>query len=380
MRDLSVAAKVLAPEGLTFVQAPIFSGRVPLRRRPANYSELLLAEGYADSSVLSGSLRAWLKLFDFFRPDVLVADHCPTALIAARIAHLAVVQLGCSFSIPAQAVPMPSFEMEHEISKEALLKSERYVLARINTAIRGCGSTSVLDSISALFDTQARLLACFEELDHYGVRPEARYIGPILTAGNTLRCAWESNDRRHVFAYLHGEVFGTDVLLNELADLDAEVVCVLTNSRQISYESVGKARMRMYSKPIDVPLLLQRADLVVSNGGGALSSQALLAGVPLLMMPGHMEQFVQSKCVERIGAGRLVGAKRSCTVFKECLHELLEKNGCRSSAKAIAKKYSSFNPSTPVNIAIRAIKGISKLSPCEHLHFRACDKEELSHG
>lgn len=364
VRDLTVAAKVLTPAEIPFVQAPFFTGRAPLRRRPANYAELLLAEGYAGVTTLLGLVQSWLRLFELFRLDVLVADHSPTAMIAARTAGISVVQLGCSFSIPAQAQPMPKFDLDSRIPDETLLRAERHVLTNINAVIRQAGSAAVLDDMAGLFDTRGSLLACFEEFDHYGARSGARYIGPIFTPDGATECSWQSAGGKKIFAYLHGDVPGTEALLEALSEVDAEVVAVVT-AASLARSSGPLPRIRFYSTPVRLQPLLNNADLVVSNGGGALSSQALLAGVPLLMLPGHMEQFVQSKCVTRLGAGVTLGMQRDKFVIGNELTNVLSGRRYRDGALDFSRRYAGFDSAEPLQ---RAVQVISKAAAAEALH------------
>lgn len=356
VRDTKIAAAVLLPLALDFVQAPVLMGKARLQRRPASYSELLLAEGYGQKEVLSGGVKSWLKLFDLYHPDVVVADHSPTALIAARVCKLPVVQIGCSFSIPPRNVPMPAFSVPSKLRSEVLLKSEALLVNRINSEIVSCGSSAKLLNMADLFDTDDALLMCFEALDHYGKRLETRYLGPVFTSGETIDCRWESEKRVRIFAYLHAGVAGTDELLEALKETDAEVICVLTGI-QGSYKTIS-SHMRLFGSPVSLQFLLPQADLVVSNGGGSLCSQALLAGVPMLLMPGHMEQLLQSKCLEKIGAGRVIGFDRKISVVREEVRAISSNDECRFGAQKFSASHASFDPKAPIITAAKMIENV----------------------
>jgi UDP:flavonoid glycosyltransferase YjiC (YdhE family) len=58
-------------------------------------------------------------------------------------------------------------------------------------------------------------------------------------------------------------------------------------------------------------VLCGRAALVVGNGGSPVAYQALQAGAPLLGMAGNLDQFLNMKMVERLGAGRCLRARNA---------------------------------------------------------------------
>jgi UDP:flavonoid glycosyltransferase YjiC (YdhE family) len=74
--------------------------------------------------------------------------------------------------------------------------------------------------------------------------------------------------------------------------------------------------LRLAAEQLDHPIalgpLLPTANWVVSYGGVATTAAALLAGVPLLIVPQVVEQPLLGLCVERIGAGVLVGFRAQC--------------------------------------------------------------------
>jgi hypothetical protein len=52
------------------------------------FADLLLNIGFGDGNALLAHLAAWRSLFELVRPDVLVCDHSPTALLAAKTCPL----------------------------------------------------------------------------------------------------------------------------------------------------------------------------------------------------------------------------------------------------------------------------------------------------
>ena len=86
-------------------QAPVSvreGHKVPI---PASFAEILVGCGYDSGAHLSGLLGGWLALFDRWKPDLVLADFSPTALLAARLRGLRRVSYGNGFAIPPRLTP-----------------------------------------------------------------------------------------------------------------------------------------------------------------------------------------------------------------------------------------------------------------------------------
>ncbi|HEX3602036.1 MAG TPA: hypothetical protein VHU84_17920, partial [Lacipirellulaceae bacterium] len=55
------------------------------------YLDILASLGFADPMKLGSVVSGWLSLLDLTRPDVVVADHSPAAMIACHIRGLPVI-------------------------------------------------------------------------------------------------------------------------------------------------------------------------------------------------------------------------------------------------------------------------------------------------
>lgn len=360
VRDVRVAAKVLTPASLPFVQAPIMRTRIRLRRPPANYSEMLLAEGYAQPAALAGSIEAWARLIELYRPDGLVADHGPTASIAARACNIPFVHFGCGFAIPPVTLPMRRFNAEDRtVTDERLHASERMLIDNTNAALRHLNRSATVKSLADVFGEQSAVFAVFPELDHYGERAGAHYIGPILTPSGTRACGWVTKRPTKIFAYLHDGVSGTSAVVEELSGADAEVICVVTESTAQAQKKFSNSNMRLFGEAVRLQQVLPQTSLVISNGGGALTSQALLGGVPVLMLPAHAEQVMQSTCVERLGVGRVIGVKRDRRTIQSEISHMLESQRYRAEARAFAEKHASFDSAESAARAAQAIARVA---------------------
>jgi hypothetical protein len=76
------ACATLLGDCFAWLQAPAVVAKHNLPA-PVNYADILLARGYDDPVVLWGLLVAWRNMLQLVRPNLVFADHAPTATCCA---------------------------------------------------------------------------------------------------------------------------------------------------------------------------------------------------------------------------------------------------------------------------------------------------------
>src|SRR3989304_7797751 len=106
-KDPQRAQSIFEPLGTPVISAPVWSA--PSRPFPLsiNYSQNLFRNGYWHSPSLTQRVKGWLAVFDDSQPDFVLAEHAPTALLAARLANLPRGVTGTGFTLPPGLAPMP---------------------------------------------------------------------------------------------------------------------------------------------------------------------------------------------------------------------------------------------------------------------------------
>lgn len=353
VRDTRIATEILAPYSFEFIQSPLPQSQARLDRAPANYAELLLAEGWGDRLLLLGQVRAWLSLFALIKPDMIIADHAPTALLAAHIAGLNCVAFGSGFEIPPSITPMPSIRPWESIPRSKLEQSEKLVLGRANAVSLELGGKQLARLLDIFPEKQ--VLATFRELDHYGPRENVTYTGSIHGIGFAEKLTWKNSGGPKIVAYLRIDQKATEATLAALADAGEETICIVPGLYQDQILKFASPCLSIYSRPQALDLLLTSADVMITYGGSGSIAEALLAGVPMILIPGMIEQYLGGRAVETLGAGILLGEARDKNAILAAVRRILSDTTFRREAKSFSEKYRSYTPARSVALATEVI-------------------------
>ena len=342
-RDLALAARMLGPAGIPFVQAPRMSMGPGPSRQPASYADVLRYSGWADAPQLWGMVQAWVNVLRLFNPAVIVLDHSPSALLAARCISMPCVLMGTGFELPPLRQPLPPFPGFSGSTAENAAEAEAEVLENANLSLRAA-RVPPLRSLADLFNVERRWLTTFAELDHYGVREGERYIGPIGEVEEGVPMEWPSGATQRIFAYLRPDTPDLQVILRSLAASGAAVVCYGPGIASQQTDALGAGRFTLASRPVDLSTLLQGASLCVSYAPAGTVASTLLQGIPQLLAPAHVEAQLTAHRVECMGAGLTLQGNPTEQRVVAMLQTLLSNPLFKTRAAMFAARYKSFDP------------------------------------
>jgi len=325
------------------LQAPLWLGNTHGQQGlPQNYSEILLRYGYHDVTCLAALVRAWIGMFDLLQADLVVADHAPTALLAARIHGLPAVAVGAGFVVPTKRSPMARLRPWMSVPADRLAAADKWVLDNINQVVASHGGRP-LAGVGDLFDVDARFLTTFMELDHYADRLPGDYVGPLDIDAGGETPVWPTGTGKRVFVYMapdHRDFARIIELLNRM-QLRA-LVCApgIPETRRETLETAGvKISSRKYRLSE-----LNDCDLGINYGSAGIINAMLRQGIPMLMLPTHLEQFTGAMRVQEYGCGRLINPDEP---FPDCVplfDDLLNNPAYRDNAAKFMQKYAAYRP------------------------------------
>ena len=327
--------------GVKWYQGPSMLPRYVNLVRPNNsYPKILHNIGYDKVSRLSGMIEAWRNLFELIDPDLMVFDYSPTAMLASRDMKAARIAIGTGFHLPPDIKPIPAFMSKRgdKRGQNELLKFENKVLGTINEAL-ALNGLKPLSCFSELLDADKKILRTFAEMDHYGRREDATYVGVLKSPPGEIP-EWPPFDGPKIFAYL--KPFKTLPKLFETLNRKRYPTLVYGDKiPQKMMRNAASETLKFVDKPQDMGTIGQQADAVICNAGHGTTTEMLLSGVPLLLLPLYAEQLMVAQNVERLGAG-LSAPKRVPERMEDKLDKILNMPNFRESAKKFALSYSGF--------------------------------------
>jgi len=344
LRAREHAARIAA-EGFLFMQAPAGppGSAHPVRYRC--YAELLLGEAFGSEAGALAAARAWRYIFSALRPQLLLADHAPAALLAARGFGLPAVTFSAPFTAPPQAARLPSFIPDLRIAAcfDALL------LDRLN-AVQKALAAPPLQAAGELYSGAGQLMRSYPGLDCYGPRPAEHYVGAMEADAGTAAPAWPAGEGTRFLVYLRPAP-----VLGALLDVFARHrVRVIAHIPGWSAAGLTAPNVRVSPEPLRLSALLADCDAVASYGSNGMVAQAMAAGKPLLLLPTHVEQLLNATAVEALGAGKVflpgagaadlephIGAFAPQGALRAAAEQFAQRpevRGLRMSAADIAKK------------------------------------------
>ena len=349
LQDTLKAAPFLKNQNITLLAAPY--GRIHTKPRPEGpprpvltYADDVALCGYDRADELASLLRAWHGLFDLVQPDILVADAAPTALIAAQGRPFIKVISGLGYGVPPLETPMPPFRYWEQHDPAVLLEREQQTLAIINQAQTLLGRARFAAFQDAI-RTDAQFLTTFKEMDHYKNRTSGNYIGPFFINDRGLELTWQKDrPAKRIFAYLYPRRKTFAAAFDALRQLKEDTILIAPGLPQDVIDRCQSPYLRIVTAPVRTDLLTGDADLFISHGGGSTVVQFLLAGVPQLLIPSHIEQMIFANRMQEQTFGLFATAKMTPDQIRGQITTLLTDPSYRTAVQGFAARYADFTP------------------------------------
>jgi hypothetical protein len=312
-RDVSKLKRLFSDVAINIVAAPFADSAGELgveKQAPRSYADFLRRCGFHHGDALSGLVSAWRSLFAFIKPDLLLCDHAPVALLSARGFSLggsmmAKVAIGMPFSVPDDNRPAGVF-FAGDLAKNDIVRYENDIVKVIN---RVCIEFSMprINNLADLFaDIDKYIFQTYSELDHYGYRSAVQrhktfYVGTAVP---------EFSEPVHfphfkgpkIYCHVKGTV-ETPVLLKTLQAIQCSAIVLVDGIPNSIINAHQSRHIRYINKPVNMQDVLNKSTFAILNGGINSVSLFMKAGVPLALFPLHIEQFLMAKRVEALNAG-----------------------------------------------------------------------------
>jgi len=356
VRNLVRAEKVFSRLGVECMQAPLKPKRLANRIDPLRtFAHVLYNTGYGDEEILRNLGNAWHTLFEEVRPDLILFEHSPVALLAARTIPAKKVVVGNGFCCPPDCSPWPDLRPWLPEDSARQEEEENRVLTIANRVLEDWG-TSPLDRLSQLYqDVDATVLLTFSEFDHYPMRAAAQYSGIWPPPGGKPP-SWPSGDGKRIYAYLQ-PFPARRTVLSQLRELECPMLVSAAGIDWDEARELSTEKLHFVRSTLNLRQVAKECDLAVLNGNHATTILMHLAGTPVLQLPLYLEQSLNAEATVRLGAGycaRLAEASR----ISQIADQLLNNRNYTETATRFARKYAQFNPRKPLAAAMDRLDGL----------------------
>jgi UDP:flavonoid glycosyltransferase YjiC (YdhE family) len=359
LRHLHTAAPVLGHTGALFLQAPYHPGNMRFPRT-LSVAQVLANCGWGSYPELFGVACGWRNLVRLVKPDLIVFDHSPTAMLASLgLPGVKRIVTGNGFLVPPDVRPLPVFR-EHDArrggedllaAEQRLAQVEGQMLDIANAVLSPWRPKQPLQRLGQLWsEVDETFLATYPELDHYPVRENGRYWGTISGAAGGKPVKWPDGPGRRIFAYVR-PCDALPHLLGALRDRGDNVVVYGDSIDAPVKREYQTDRLVFVDERVDMQQVARECDAAVHHGNHGTVSDLLLAGKPMLSLPMYLEQTLTARAVAKIGAGKHASAEcksgwvsQQAEEVRRKLNEVVEDPECTEAARRFAAKYADFNP------------------------------------
>jgi hypothetical protein len=258
----AVVGDFLASEGFTWLAAPT----TPEAIRPGpplTYADILLRFGYADPRALFGMVGGWREAMRLTGARLVMADHAPTALLAARTLAIPTMLFSNGFTAPPRRSPLPNMRPWSPLPEQTISQLDLSALFAVN-AVLARFSCAQLQHLADLFNVAEEALVTFPELDHYADRGPARYWGSLPSAGAGRSATWPVGRSPRLFAYLRPESPHHEAVLSALQALGHAAVIYFPNMPPDLAMRYAAPHLVFLDHPADIEQMTREADIAIT--------------------------------------------------------------------------------------------------------------------
>ena len=320
------------------------------------------------------------KLLAHYRPDVVIGDFRISLSASARRQQVPYATITNAYWSPDLAprfivpdLPMVRFlgvtvsQFLFDLARPAAFAHH----CRPMNALRQHYGLPSLGSDLRRIYSDADLVLFSDAAEIYDVSnapPGTHFIGPIGWSPDVPLPSWWSALKPelpliYVTLGSSGDSRHLAPLIKRLATLDVQLVVASAGNVDLPpSENIFTADY------LPGHLVAARASVVVCNGGSPTSSQALAVGVPVLGIPGNLDQYLNMYFVEKTGAGlTLRNRALNGPAPIEAVRRLLYEPGFKLAAGRVADVYRRYDTPQRLETALAELTDHPAGNPRQHI-------------
>jgi hypothetical protein len=312
------------------MQAPFYFAEMkgmPDSALAYSYADVLFRCGFESEDSLRIRVFYWHGLFDDIRPDLLVCDHSPTAVLAAA-GRVPTVHVGSGFANPPIGKPLIALNPGN---KTEARERENMVMDAIR-AVQDSFGVRPPETVSSLFESAEIFACCLPELDPYRSVRDPPAVGPL----HALPGFAPVRGKPFLFGYLNSGDPRALPLAKGLAKAKVQSGLYVRGAPGELAETLRGSSVTLFERPQNLPEALKSASAVLHHGGLSTTETALAAGRPQFLLPRNLEQDLTAKAVEAMGCG--VNLNNHGADYAKLIRRLQRDNPFAARSKIMAEK------------------------------------------
>lgn len=352
--DVYVAVQNLAEAGsffpagaVHFLQSPlVMSTKQPGATDSVSYAHVIEKFGFQHPDHLTTLLSAWRELYRLIEPDVVTLNAPPAALLAARQREFKLTVIGPGYHYPPRTVPLPRF-MPEKGDDASVTRQEQKLLHVINPALERL-QLPQLQNLCDLFSYDHEFLTTFQELDHFPQRQGGRYYGAQFSLTSGADIPWpeagprEGEDKR-IFVYARPDSQHFKPLIQALREVPMRAIVASPGLKQEDARTLSRPHLHVHPGSVRLERIRAECDLAISAGGHGTTAAFLLGGVPMILLPNHVEQLSGARAAVATG-GAIMPRQGQSPPLLQMIRDGIAQPRFRTRAAAFADKYRDFKP------------------------------------
>jgi len=346
MADVVRPGLLLRRSGFPVLQAPKWPGA---RTETAkSYGDMLALLGFDSVPALMLMTSAWQDLFDLVAPDLIVANHSPTAALTAR-GSIPVALIGNGFEMPPTSLPaFPPLKSGTEPMADELK------LVETVSEVQRHRGREIPQTLPAILGADYRAVCVLPELDPYAEQRNE----PILDPLDPLPRYRPAPNDRSVFAYIGVEHSDLYEIADGLAAADARVTCHVRGDPGTIGASLAKRGVTVLTDPADLTEMLPASDVVVGYASAGISQAALAAGRPQLALPYDLEKEGTASALDRLGVVLTLGVGLTAEQVSAAIDTLLADGRYANHAAVCAQSILTREPADALETIVTECLGL----------------------
>lgn len=337
----------VAARGWRVLPAPRMTEISDIRSRGASYADLLAIFGFGRKRELSLAVAAWDDMFAATAPDLVVADHSPTACLAAR-GKLPVLVTGNGYTVPPAHLPaFPS------LRGNAVVTQNQQVLLDTVNAVLSERNVPPISRLPEVLAGEARAIFTLPQLDPYGALRREPVLGPHTFIAGPL----PPPATPRVFFYGRSKQGNIDEVAGVLGRCGLPVSCHIRGVRSAGIHLLRAQGAEIHDEPVPLADAFARASIVISHGGG-ITQAAMLAGRPQIVLPNHLEAVITGARISALGTGVSI-AEFDERQFADAIRRVHADASFEQHAQALARDLAGQSlPNDPPAVAAELCLGL----------------------